>query len=95
MLPLFIILISYLSSILITAQSYNFIGELWAYTLLPKMPHHTCRHTNIHTHAHTCTHTNTQTNAGIYAHHTHTHTHTLEYALAHKHTQMPMHNNTF
>ena len=56
MLLLFLILISYLSSILMTAQHYNFISIL--YTLLPKMPHQIRRNTNIHTHTHTHAHTN-------------------------------------
>ena len=77
---------NYLSSIITTKQYYNFIGLLWAYTLLPKMPNYTRGHTNIHMQAHTLTHTNVRIHAL-------THIHTLAYALAHKltKTQIPMH----
>ena len=63
---------NYLSSIITTKQYYNFIGLLWAYTLLPKMPNYTRGHTNIHMQAHTLTQTQ------MYAYtlsHTYTHLH--------------------
>ena len=70
LLPLLIILLSCLSSILITVQCYNFTSALS--TLLPKITHHTCGHTNLSTLVHS---------------HKHTHAHTPVYMPLHSNTQ--------